>query len=229
MKFASIIGRFARSVDSFFTEEVEIVDGKYTKKIRSAEKQVFSQGSVATNKYWKAISKLDNNYLEITDEAVFSSIRSRNNRTFNFSPSFYEIINDPIISSVFNRNLADYKELHGEFCNIDLNQLCYEIYKEIHSEWEWEFYEYFTKVKSELQKKRIYQLLVNLNSKTYNFFHYLSIQIPLIYSFTEFFDQIFSLKKDELNAIFTFESFFNKINKIRYNERQILGLIPVAC
>lgn len=197
------------------------------KRFRSLEKGILSQGKDFTLRYQKLAESVISNEIVISEKAFNDSFKSRLNNNRELSP-YYELLSD----------FDYYKEIVTLKNGFPLkNELLFEYDSDIdhfypdfsYAEFVSSYMTLIREVESALKQKRILNLLINIKSLIGKRLNSLYLQIPIIASLLEFFDQVFTLKDYEIDYNDFHNSFNNNVETNNYcHGREIHGFIPIT-
>lgn len=199
------------------------------KKLVATEKTLSSQKARKGPTYHSFLKNSENIKITIEEKAINESLKSRYRKQKR-----YPI--DEILNPVFSKeNVNDLSHNGLELLALDpaVIEKIYWVDETSTNQW---FEEYFLhyislreEVKSELITKHIYRALRNSLSKAYKEIQSEFNQIPLKFSFFEFFDQLFSLKRCfNLSSEIIKALFIENIIK-NQNDRKIYRPISTSC
>lgn len=221
MKLVSILGSISKTLDVFnFSDTLLEKNIKSAKRIKSLEKTILSQGESSLLRYTKLTEAISESNIAISDKAINNSVRSRIRNKKEFYPiaQLLSRANDKGI--ILGNEGLDYAWLH-EAMELHFQEYPYpEMYLE--------FLTFIDETKIDLTYELIIRSLQDLKSKT-NKLLKTYIQFPIIAAFLEYFDQVFTLKDNEITYS-NFHNSFNinvKTNKYR-NGQSIYGFIPIT-
>lgn len=221
MKLISIVESISRTLDKFISVETLIEkNSKSVKRIKSLEKRILSQGKHSVAKYQKLTESVYSNDIIISQEAVCQSFRSRIKNQKDLYP-LDELLKGFYTSDfVLDKRRLDFTLLH-EVHHLYLQDTSYsDLYLKTLT--------VYDEIEAELIYKRLISSLLGLKSKINKRFKTF-IQLPIVASLLEFFDQVFTLKDNEITYS-DFHDSFNinvKTNKYR-NGQSIYGFIPIT-
>lgn len=220
MKLVTFLGLVSKKLDKIVSsDKISDENLRSAKRIKSLEKNLLSQGKFSASKYAKLAEAVRVNEIDISNKAINDSVRSRIKNKKEFYPinEILSGISDDDI--ILNTNRLDFTLLH-EIGHFSINDSFYtDIYPE--------FVTFVDEVEIKLIYKRLIRSLLVLKSKTSKLLKTF-IQIPIIASLLEFFDQVSTFKEYEITHCNFYDSFFNvKTNQYR-NGQTIHRIIPVT-
>lgn len=207
----SITNRLDKTVlsDSLYNEK----KSRAIKRIKSLEKNILSQGESSFSNYTKLSEALCAKEIYISNKAIKDSVRSR----IRNNEKFYPI--DKLLTSKLDNGF-------DLFTFIELNNQAH-IEDSLYAQLYIEFLHLVKEVEADLKNKQIIGFLIDLKLKTNRVLKTL-IQIPVIASFLEFFDQVFTLKDYEILYSKLHNAFNINVKTNNYhNEQSIYGFIPI--
>lgn len=221
MKLTSILGSISKMLDVFNISDVSLEKNiKSAKRIKSLEKTILSQGESSLLRYTKLAESISESNIAISDRAINDSIRSRIRNKKEFYPIAQLLSGANDKGIILGNEGLDYTWLH-EAMELHFQEYPYpEMYLE--------FLTFIDETKIDLIYNLIIRSLQDLKSKT-NKLLKTYIQIPIIASFLEYFDQVFTLKDYEIDNNYFHNSFnINVKTNNYYHEREIYGSIPIT-
>jgi hypothetical protein len=240
MKLTSILELISKRLDKIVLSDSNYnIKSRSAKRIKSLEKNILSQGDFGISNYQKLTNALYANNIYISSKAINDSVRSRIRTKNEFYP-LNEILSSSWECEVVPRNWDKVDlNVYSGLDFVSLNELEIRISKlheidhldiqnSLYADLYVEFLRFIDEVEADLKYKRLISLLIDLKSKT-NQLLKTYIQIPIIASFLEFFDQVFTLKDYEIDNN-DFHNSFNinvKTNNY-YHGREIHRFIPIT-
>lgn len=221
MKFISILESISKTLDKFIlTDTLLEKNTRSAKRIKSIERRILSQGKQSVVKYQKLTETVYSNNIIISNKAISQSFRSRIEKQKDFYPI------DELLTGFYTNDIL-----------LDKSRLDFSLFHEVqhlyiqessYSELYLAALTVFVETEVDLIYKRLISSLLDLKSKTIKL-HKTFIQIPIIASFLEFFDQVFTLKDNEITYSDLHNSFNINVKTNKYrNGQSIYGFIPIT-
>lgn len=240
MKITSILELISKRLDKIILSDSNYnIKSRSAKRIKSLEKNILSQGEFSVSSYQKLTDVVCANNINISRKAINDSFRSRirtKNELYPLNIILSSNWENELQSSCWDKvniygynglDLASLNELGlrvSKLYEIDHLDIQNSLYADLYIE----ILRLIDEVEADLKYKRLISLLIDLKSKTNKLFKTF-IQIPIIASFLEFFDQVFTLKDYEIEYNDFHNSFsINVKTNNYYHGREIYGFIPIT-
>lgn len=212
MKIANLLKAFKSNFSSDDSFEKVLTN----KKILSIEKTFFAQKDFISFENKNLVAKNKNIEIKVTEDAIKESLKSYciNNKSYSLNTLFNSEFKD---INFENFNIDELGLVNIELLECNSDSSTYSLLSDYYIN----YLVLRNEIENRLTTEYIYRILRNSITKVYKEIQSKFVQIPLKFTFFEFFDLVFSLKRSSNYNSFLIRICFIENLNTKYNDRKI--------